>query len=462
MSLEKVTASAWKVLEEAVVTLDGRRVGTVAARDPVSEGPNYDRVFVRDFFVAGLAFLLRGDAEIVSNFLVEVGVLQGRQRHMDWYRPGHGLMPANFSVEEREGKEKIVADFGEHSIARVTPIDSGLWWLLLLRIYTKLVGDRELAEREPVQDAVRGIIDHTLTSGLDMLPTLLVPDGAFTIDRRLGVYGHPLDIQALLIAALRSASELLPEGDELQEAVSEHLGQLVHHLRQYYWLDLHRLNEIYRFQVEESGDNAANAFNIYPDSIPDWIMTWLPLDSGYFVANLGPARMDFRFLAQGNLLSVLIGLATSDQRTALMRLLEERWDDLVGEMPMKLCYPAVEGRDWQLITGSDPKNTPWSYHNGGSWPFLIWLLAAAALQADRRELVERALEPAAEYLDRDGWPEYYDGRLGRLIGKQARRNQVWSAAGFLVAQQLLEDPGKLDLMVFEGELESDSSKNHDG
>ncbi|CAN1293827.1 Alkaline/neutral invertase CINV2 [Linum perenne] len=37
-------------------------------------------------------------------------------------------------------------------------------------------------------------------------------------------------------------------------------------------------------------------------------------------------------------------------------------DELVGEMPIKIAYPAIEG--------CDPKNTRWSYHNGGSWPGL--------------------------------------------------------------------------------------------
>jgi len=51
-----------------------------------------------------------------------------------------------------------------------------------------------------------------------------------------------------------------------------------------------------------------------------------------------------------------------------MDLIEERWDELVGEMPLKICYPAIENHEWRIITGCDPKNTRWSYHNGGSWP----------------------------------------------------------------------------------------------
>lgn len=35
---------------------------------------------------------------------------------------------------------------------------------------------------------------------------------------------------------------------------------------------------------------------------------------------------------------------------------------------MKICYPAIESHEWRIVTGCDPKNTRWSYHNGGSWP----------------------------------------------------------------------------------------------
>jgi len=39
-------------------------------------------------------------------------------------------------------------------------------------------------------------------------------------------------------------------------------------MSEYYWLDLKRLNEIYRYKGEEFGLEVANKFNIYPESIP--------------------------------------------------------------------------------------------------------------------------------------------------------------------------------------------------
>jgi hypothetical protein len=52
---------------------------------------------------------------------------------------------------------------------------------------------------------------------------------------------------------------------------------------------------------------------------------------------------------------------------------------------------------------------------------------------------------------RDDWPEYYDGRFGNHVGKEARKKQVWTAAGFMAAHLALENPDKLNLLIFDDE-----------
>lgn len=447
-----VEQAAWQRLEAAVVRHRGRPVGTVAAADPQRPALNYDQVFTRDFFVSAIAFLLRGEYAIVRDFLETLLRLQSAERHMDCFRPGRGMMPASFRVAVENGEERLSADFGEHAIARVTPIDSGFWWLYLLYAYQRASGDDAFVRGAPVQQGIRLILDLCLPPRHEMLPTLLAPDGAFMIDRRLGVYGHPLDIQVLFHIGLRAADRLLdvPEEDPLRQAVRERERHLAYHLRTYYWLDMTRLNRIYRYQVEEFGESAANRFNIYPETIPPWLFEWLPRDGGYFAGNLGPARMDFRFFAQGNLLTLLAGLANGEQGRAIFNLYSARRDDLLGETPLKLVFPALQGRDWQLLTGADPKNAPWSYHNGGNWPFLLWLFTAAALHAGEAGFAEEVVTSVEARLAEEHWPEYYDGRGGRLIGKEARLYQSWSIAGYLAAKALLARPRGLDFLTFEG------------
>ena len=43
----------------------------------------------------------------------------------------------------------------------------------------------------------------------------------------------------------------------------------------------------------------------------------------------------------------------------------------------------MEGVEWENKTGSDPKNWPWSYHNGGHWPSLLWFFGSSILLHER-------------------------------------------------------------------------------
>lgn len=68
---------AWDLLRDAVVTYCGEPVGTIAANDPTDPHPlNYDQVFIRDFIPSAIAFLLKGETEIVRNFLLHTLQLQ--------------------------------------------------------------------------------------------------------------------------------------------------------------------------------------------------------------------------------------------------------------------------------------------------------------------------------------------------------------------------------------------------
>ena len=151
------------------------------------------------------------------------------------------------------------------------------------------------------------------------------------------------------------------------------------------------------------------------------------------------------------MLSIITSLADEQQSNEILSIIEQRWDDLVAMMPMKICYPAIAGRDWQTTTGWDRKNLPWSYHNAGSWPMLLWLLTAAAQKMGKLELAEKASVIAGKTLAKDNWPEYYDGKQGRLIGREARHAQTWTIAGYISAQYMLADPEHLSLLSFDQE-----------
>ena len=71
----------------------------------------------------------------------------------------------------------------------------------------------------------------------------------------------------------------------LIHAIKNRLSSLSFHIREYYWVDLQKLNEIYRYKTEEYSQNATNKFNIYPEQIPDWLVDWIPDRGGYLIGN---------------------------------------------------------------------------------------------------------------------------------------------------------------------------------
>lgn len=436
--------AAYDLLRRSILTLNGEPVGTVAAVAEDLPAANYGECFVRDFVPSGLVFLMDGKYEIVRNFLRVTLELTAKQPWLEGHGRVPGVFPASFHiVKGADGREEAVPDFGDRAIGRVAPVDSMMYWAALLARYVEVTGDMDLAQEPGFQQGLLAIRNLVMRDGFEVYPTLLVPDGSFMIDRRMGVYGHPLEVQALFYGLLKSLRFLLapdPRNHDALKLVRERGIVLRNFVRKHYWLDLRRLNQIHRFKTEEFGATVTNELNLHPESIPDWVVEWLPEEGGYLAGNIGPGRLDFRFFALGNLMAIATGLASREMAEDVFTLFEARWDDLIGLMPLKICYPAMEGLEWSLLTGCDPKNVAWSYHNGGSWPALLHYFTAASIRAGRMDLAGKAREIAGERLLRDDWPEYYDGRRGRLIGRRASFRQVWSAASLIVADHLIQNP----------------------
>ena len=80
---------------------------------------------------------------------------------------------------------------------------------------------------------------------------------------------------------------------------------------------------------------------------------------------------------------------------------------------------------------------------------LLWLVTAACIKTGRPEIARKAIELAEQRLSKDDWQEYYDGKEGCYVGKQSRRLQTCSIAGYLVSKMLLEEPSHLGIIALE-------------
>lgn len=68
---------AWNLLRDSIVYYCNIPIGTIAANDSTSPSIlNYDQIFIRDFIPSGVAFLLKGEYDIVRNFILYTLQLQ--------------------------------------------------------------------------------------------------------------------------------------------------------------------------------------------------------------------------------------------------------------------------------------------------------------------------------------------------------------------------------------------------
>jgi len=72
---------------------------------------------------------------------------------------------------------------------------------------------------------------------------------------------------------------------------------------------------------------------------------------------------------------------------------------------------------------------------------------------NRPEIAARAVQVAEQRLPLDRWPEYYDTKRARFVGKQARLYQTWSIAGYLVSKLLLANPNAAQMLLTDEDSE---------
>lgn len=100
-------------------------------------------------------------------------------------------------------------------------------------------------------------------------------------------------------------------------------------------MDMKKINKIYCYKTEEYSHDAVKRFNVYRELIPSWLVDWIPEKGGYLIANLPPAHMDFRFFSFGNFWAIVSSLRTPRQAEGMLNVIEDKWDDLVTDMPLK-------------------------------------------------------------------------------------------------------------------------------
>ena len=459
---EAVIKRAQEHFERSLIKIDGQLAGSVAALEhPASnDALNYGEIFLRDNVPVMIYLLTQKRYDIVKKFLTVCLDLQSTSYQT------RGVFPTSFVEENNE----LIADYGQRSIGRITSADASLWWPILCWLYVRKSKDTTFGISQKVQRGIQLLLDLVLHPTFEGTPVLFVPDCSFMIDRPMDVWGAPLEVEVLLYASLSSCIELmdLSSKHQVSRLLDQRLiltRQWVHDLRQFllkhYWVTSKTMQVLRRRPTEQYGeDQHQNEFNVQPQIVPPWLQDWLENRGGYLIGNIRTGRPDFRFYSLGNSLACMFGVLTAPQQRALFRLVLHNRSHLMAQMPMRICHPPMEVDEWQNKTGSDPKNWPWSYHNGGHWPSILWFFGASILLHEQRypkadvllmgqmrSLLEECYWSQLNQLPKQKWAEYFDGPTGTWVGQQSRTYQTWTIVGFLLMHHFLKvNPTDVSMM----------------
>ncbi len=398
----------------------GEPCGTIACQDDPTS--HYANVWTRDN-VGPMLFFLRYDPSIVGLFLDALIRRQSRLRRT------YGLMPIGFSP-----RYDAVDYGGEEAIGAVHSVDSTLWFVILVGLFVETTQDLDwLRARREALEAALGLL---VAPRFDPLPLMAAPESVTEIDRPAGLYGYPLQLQVLLALALRWAARLLDyleAGSEIGAWCRLEAEALQSWINRWYWIDRQTVDDRELLAPEGHGKDNPNPFNIDYSRLRPAIAT-LPPGCGYLGGTLRTRHLDTRLWPFPNLLAAVSGILSEPRIEALMGGIAARWEDLIGCMPVTVCWPSLTGPNYEIWMDGDARARPGSYHNGGHWPYILWSFVAACLASGRGELATRALAVASSGLP-PFWAEFYDSE--GHPGLNARTRQTWSIAGYLVADEAL-------------------------
>jgi glycogen debranching enzyme len=145
----------------------------------------------------------------------------------------------------------------------------------------------------------------------------------------------------------------------------------------------------------------------------------------------------------GNLLAVLVGLASDARAAAIVHRFERAQIEQPASARTVLAPIEPYSPLWRDYMGRHRQNLVYQYHNGGCWPLVggFWVMALSALGSERR--ARAALENLARANAANNWQfnEWFHGLTGEPMGMPG---QSWNAASFLMAVASLEGKVFLD------------------
>ena len=275
-------------------------------------------------------------------------------------------------------------------------IDSSLWYLIGQHVYAKAYRDTTLLKKfkSNIEKALFWLKcqDPNEDKLLAQQPTMDWQD-AFPHK-----YGHVINTQALYYAVLTMH-------EKPQEA--EHLKKVVN-------------GEIEKYLA------------LYDEKLGYYLpWNWKNHD--------GDREQEQWFDTLGNLLAIVTGLATPAIANSILAYIEKQ--EINKPFPCKAIWPPMKpgDKEWHSYFEKCDAREPFSYLNGGVWPFIGGFYVAALVKTEQYAKAQQELESLVE-ANREGrameWEfnEWLHGKTGQP-GANSAPYQAWSAGTYLFAAE---------------------------
>lgn len=135
----------------------------------------------------------------------------------------------------------------------------------------------------------------------------------------------------------------------------------------------------------------------------------------------------------GNVLAVLLGLATGRARSRTLGSLTEQ--AVSDPYPVRVVTQPLTKRSllWRPYMERHRQNYAWQYHNGGIWPMVGGFWIAALVECGQYSQARAELLKLARACALGNWA-FAEWLHGRTLAPRGMPGQSWNAAGFLIAQ----------------------------
>lgn len=378
--VDRCRAAALELLR-ANLTDEGVLAATSTSK---ARARRYNRVFARDAGFCALAMVRSGDAELIAGVRASLRTLAGHQAP-------NGQIPKFVSPAEDGG------DFWY-----VGCIDATLWWLIAARYLSTHVPDPAFeAELDvPVGRALSWITAQEHPR-LQLVTQNEASDWADIMPRSgFVLYTNTLWYYVKRLYGLPGQEETLEHFNTLFYPFS---GEIAEHRR------LRLLNHYVRRRSRND--------------------------------DLYLSFVNFSFWGEegdvfGNLLAVLLGLATDSRARSIVHRLERA--QISHPVPVRTTLSPIAPYSplWRDYMARHHQNLVYQYHNGGCWPMVggFWAMTLASLGESAK--AQAALEDLARANALNNWQfnEWFHGLTGEPMGMAG---QSWNAAAFLLAADSL-------------------------